>query len=80
MSQALRGRLLAAYLPDAVFPQSGPLKIRAFLTVDDPFAESKEHIGGSYLIESENLDAALAWASNPPRVVRKPIEVCPFVD
>lgn len=50
------------------------------LTVDGPFAESKEHIGGFYLIEAENLDAALAWAAKTSEVVRKPIEVRPFVD
>jgi len=50
------------------------------LTVDGPFAESKEHIGGFYLIEAENLDAALAWAARTSEVVRKPIEVRVFVD
>ena len=33
------------------------------LTTDGPFAESKEHLGGFYIIEAEDLDAALAWAS-----------------
>src|SRR4051812_37511529 len=32
------------------------------LTTDGPFAESKEHLGGFYIIEAEDLDAALAWA------------------
>lgn len=50
------------------------------LTVDGPFAESKEHIGGFYLIEAENLNQALAWASKTSEVVRKPIEVWPFLD
>jgi hypothetical protein len=50
------------------------------LTVDGPFAESKEHIGGFYLIEADNLDEALAWASKTSEVVRKPIEVRVFVD
>ena len=49
------------------------------LTTDGPFAESKEHLGGFYIIEAEDLDAALAWASKVTRVVRKPIEVRPFV-
>ncbi len=48
------------------------------LTTDGPFAESKEHLGGFYIIEAEDLDAALAWASKTTDCVRKPIEVRPF--
>ena len=48
------------------------------LTTDGPFAESKEHLGGFYIIEADNLDAALAWASKTTAAVRKPIEVRPF--
>ena len=33
------------------------------LTTDGPFAESREHLGGFYIIEAEDLDAALVWAS-----------------
>jgi hypothetical protein len=48
------------------------------LTTDGPFAESKEHLGGFYIIEADDLDAALAWASKTTAAVRKPIEVRPF--
>ena len=48
------------------------------LTTDGPFAESKGHLGGFYLIEAEDLDAALAWASKTTAAVSKPIEVRPF--
>jgi hypothetical protein len=48
------------------------------LTTDGPFAESKEHLGGFYIIEAEDLDDALAWASKTAAAVRKPIEVRPF--
>jgi hypothetical protein len=48
------------------------------LTTDGPFAESKEHLGGFDIIEAENLDAALAWASKTTAAVSKPIEVRPF--
>jgi hypothetical protein len=48
------------------------------LTTDGPFAESKEHLGGFYIIEAEDLDAALTWAAKTTAVVRKPIEVRPF--
>ena len=48
------------------------------LTTDGPFAESKEHLGGFYIINSEDLDAALAWASKVTRAIHVPIEVRPF--
>ena len=48
------------------------------LTTDGPFAESKEHLGGFYIIEAEDLDGALAWASKTTAAVSKPIEVRPF--
>ncbi len=50
------------------------------LTTDGPFAESKEHLGGFYVIEAEDLDAALAWASKVSGLVNTPIEVRPFWD
>jgi hypothetical protein len=48
------------------------------LSTDGPFAESKEHLGGFYIIEAEDLDAALSWASKTADCVRRPIEVRPF--
>jgi hypothetical protein len=48
------------------------------LTTDGPFAESKDHLGGFYIIEAADLDAALGWASKTAAAVRKPIEVRPF--
>ena len=50
------------------------------LTTDGPFAESKEHLGGFYIIEAGDLDAALAWASKVTEVINTPIEVRPFAD
>jgi len=48
------------------------------LTTDGPFAEAREHLGGFYIIEAEDLDAALAWAAKVSGVVSTPIEVRPF--
>jgi hypothetical protein len=48
------------------------------MTTDGPFAEAKEHLGGFYIIEAEDLDAALGWASKVTAAVVKPIEVRPF--
>jgi hypothetical protein len=50
------------------------------LTTDGPFAESKEHLGGFYIIEAANLDGALAWASKVSATIMRPIEVRPFHD
>ena len=48
------------------------------LTTDGPFAESKEHLGGFYIIEAEDLDAALSWAAKTADCVKTAIEVRPF--
>jgi hypothetical protein len=48
------------------------------LTTDGPFVEAREHLGGFYIIEAEDLDAALVWASKATAAVGKPIEVRPF--
>ena len=45
---------------------------------DGPFAESKEHIGGFYIIDAADLDAALAWAGKAADATNHPIEVRPF--
>ena len=38
------------------------------LLSDGPFAETKEQLGGYFLIEAENLDEAIEWASKMPNV------------
>jgi hypothetical protein len=45
---------------------------------DGPFVESKEHIGGFYIINADDLDAALAWAGKAADATSHPIEVHPF--
>jgi hypothetical protein len=47
---------------------------------DGPFAETKEHLGGFYIIEAPDLDAALAWASKVTDAIDTPIEVRPFMN
>lgn len=47
------------------------------LTTDGPFVEAKEHLGGFYIIEAADLDAALGWASKVTRTISAPIEVWP---
>jgi hypothetical protein len=46
--------------------------------LDGPYAESKEHIAGYYLIEVLNLDAAISWAERCPAVGHGVVEVRPI--
>jgi hypothetical protein len=48
------------------------------LTTDGPFAETKEQLGGFWVIKAESLDAALAWAARATKACRGPVEVRPF--
>ncbi len=49
-------------------------------TTDGPFAETKEQLGGFYLIEARDLDEALAWGARIPGARYGSIEVRPVVD
>jgi hypothetical protein len=50
------------------------------LFTDGPFAETKEQLGGFWVIEAADLDAALAWASKATVACQAPVEVRPFQD
>lgn len=50
------------------------------LTTDGPFAETKEVLGGYYLIDVENLDDALGWAAKTPLTGYGSVEVRPLMD
>lgn len=41
---------------------------------DGPYLETKEHIGGFYILEAANLDEALAWARKAAVACRVPVE------
>jgi hypothetical protein len=45
--------------------------------LDGPFAETKEQLGGYYLIEAPDLDAALSWAARCPAARYGTVEVRP---
>jgi hypothetical protein len=45
---------------------------------DGPFAEVAEHLGGFYIVEADDSDAALEWASRVTAAIDVPIEVRPF--
>jgi hypothetical protein len=69
------GRLLEPGRARVVRPSRGRVK-----TTDGPYAETKEHIGGFYIIEAKDLDSALAWAARVTVAIDAPIEVRPFMD
>ena len=50
------------------------------LTGDGPFAETKEQIGGFWVIKAADLDAALAIAARGSAACGRPVEVRPFQD
>ncbi len=48
-------------------------------TTDGPFAETKEHLGGYYVLDCENLDQAIEWAARIPHASTGSIEVRPIM-
>jgi hypothetical protein len=69
------GRLYDADAATVVRPSDSGL-----VMTDGPFVESKEHIGGFYVINADDLDAALAWAGRVVGAINAPIEVRPFFE
>ena len=50
------------------------------LVTDGPFAETREQLGGYYLIEAKDLDEAMAVAARIPGARRGTVEVRPVVE
>ena len=48
------------------------------LVTDGPYLETKEHIGGFWILEAADLDEALAWGRKAVVACRAPVEVRPF--
>jgi hypothetical protein len=76
-----RGAYLAA---EALQPVQTATSVRIrdgrTLTTDGPFAETKEALGGFYLVEAKDLDEALEFAAACPGSRFGTIEVRPVVD
>ena len=67
----------ALHGPDAATVVRGGTGLDKVAT-DGPFVEAKEHIGGFYIINAADLDAALAWAEKVVEAIDHDIEVRPF--
>ena len=50
------------------------------LVTDGPFAETREQLGGYFLIEANNLDAAIGIAARIPMARKGTVEVRPVID
>jgi len=63
-------------------PSSTATVVRAqggqVVTTDGPYAETKEQIGGFWVIRAADLDAALDWAAKGSAAAGWPVEVRPF--
>ena len=64
-------------------PASSAKSLRAqpdgkVLIIDGPYLETKEHIGGFWVLEAADLDEALAWGRKAVVACRAPVEVRPF--
>ena len=46
--------------------------------IDGPFAETKEQLGGYYVIEVDNLEQAIDWASQMPGMTNGTVEIRPL--
>ncbi len=74
------GVLIAGHGLDGV-DTSTTVRVRAGerLLTDGPFAESKEHLIGYYVIETDDLDEALEWAAKAPNARIGSVEVRPVL-
>ncbi|MBJ7608137.1 MAG: hypothetical protein JF887_01730 [Candidatus Dormibacteraeota bacterium] len=65
-------------------PSSTATTLRAkgsdVITTDGPFAEGAEHIGGFWIINTDDLDAALEWGQKAVRACAATIEVRPVAE
>ena len=68
---------------EALQPTSSATTVRVkngkTLTTDGPFAETREQLGGFYMVEAKNLDEAVALAARIPSARNGSIEVRPIM-
>jgi hypothetical protein len=50
------------------------------LITDGPFAETREHLGGYYMVDAENLDEAIAIAARIPGARKGTVEIRPVME
>lgn len=69
---------------EALLPTTAATTVRVrdgkTLSTDGPFAETKEQLGGYYLVTCENLDEAIQMAAQIPDAIQGSIEVRPVME
>lgn len=69
---------------DALQPTTTATTVRVrqgkTITFDGPFAETKEQLGGYYMLDCPNLDEAIAWAARIPGAKYGSVEIRPLVE
>jgi hypothetical protein len=69
---------------EALLPTTSATTVRQrdgkTMTTDGPFAETKEQLGGYYVVSCKDLDEAIQIASNIPGATRGSIEVRPIME
>lgn len=69
---------------EALMPTSMATSVRVkdgkTLTTDGPFAETKEQLGGFYLMDCKDLDEAIRYAAQIPAATHGTIEVRPLME
>jgi hypothetical protein len=83
--EALQGELrasgmewLGARLTDTPTARTIAQSAEGRVVHDGPFAETKEQLGGLYLIEAPDMEAAVTWAQKIPQVTGGKVEVRPI--
>lgn len=69
----------AGFTGAALQPPETATTVRAGAVEDGPFADSKEQLGGFYVIDVDDLDAALAVARACPAAAKGAVEVRPIL-
>ena len=83
---ALNREMIAAgarFFAGGLTPASSAKSLRAkpdgkVLITDGPYLETKEHVGGFWILEAADMDEALAWGRKAVIACRAPVEVRPL--
>ena len=74
------GEALQATNTATTIQVTGGTKGGDVVTTDGPFAETKEALGGFYLLDCKDLDEAISWASQIPGAWYGRVELRPVID
>jgi hypothetical protein len=70
----------AAGLADPITTRTVQVRDDVTTTTDGPYAETKEHLAGFYLVECDNIDQAIGYAARMPDAKYVAVEVRPVMN